>query len=255
MKKMFLNALFFLLAAVFFLPVAATVMISFISENTFSAQNYMDLLFDCFIFYPAFWNSVLYAGITVIIELFIIIPCAFAFISVSFKGKNILFIFYVVLMMMPLQVTILPNYIGLRDLGLLDTRLCIILPAVFSPFGVVIMRQYMQGINVSVIEAMRLETNSIIRILLNSVVSQVKICIFAVAVFIFAESWNMLEQPMLFLKSVDLQNLSVFISGAENYYGNILFSASVIFFIPVLLLYSFFNDYIETGLTFGDLSK
>lgn len=255
MKKNIIYSLYFLLAAVFFLPVVATVIFSFSTEESFGFQNYIDLLFDCFVFYPAFWNSVFYAGITVLIELIIIIPCAFAFVSAKFKGKDVLLVFYVVLMMMPLQVTILPNYIGLRDLRLLDTHLCIILPAVFSPFGIVVMRQYMQGMDNSIIEAIRLETNSMMRVLIHCVIPQVKICIFAVAIFIFAESWNMLEQPMLFLKSENLQNLSVFISKAENYGGEVLFPASVIFFIPVLLLYSFFNDYLEKGLTFGDLAK
>lgn len=255
MKKIVINIMFIVLAVLFFLPVIVTITFSFYSEKSISAKNYIDLLFDCFIFYPAFWNSVLYAGVTTIIELFIIIPCAFAFTYAKFKGKGILFMFYVVLMMMPLQVTILPNYIGLRDLRLLDTRLCIILPAVFSPFGVVAVHQYMQGINDSVIEAARLETNSIIRILMHCIIPQVKACIFAAAVFIFSEGWNMLEQPMFYIKNEALQNLSVFISKADNYHGDILFPASVIFFIPALLLYSFFSGYLEKGLTFEDIIK
>ncbi len=255
MKKIILNTLFILLAVVFIVPVILTIGFSFLSENSPSVQNYMDLLFGAFGFYPAFWNSVFYAVATVIFELVIIVPCAFAFATARFRGKGVLFIFYIILMMMPLQVTLLPNYIGLRDMGLLDTRLCIILPAIFSPLGVVIMRQYMQGINTSIIEAARLETSSSIRVLISCVVPQIKICIFAVAVFVFAESWNMLEQPMIFLKNEGLKNLSVFISTAENYVGDILYPASVIFFIPVLLLYSFFSDYLEKGLTFGDLAR
>ena len=84
---------------------------------------------------------------------------------------------------MPLQVTILPIYIGLRDMGFINTRWGIILPAIFSPFGVVVMRQYMHGINNSVIEAMRIETNSIVRIIVSAVIPQMKICIFAVNLF------------------------------------------------------------------------
>lgn len=255
MKKIALSALFLMLAAVFLLPVIATIIFSFYSGKSITLQNYIDLLFDAFAFYPAFWNSVLYAGVIVIIQLFVVIPCAFGFANARFIGKNALFVFYIILMMMPLQVTILPNFIGLRDLGLIDTRLAVILPAIFSPFGVVVMYQYMQGMNNSIIEAARIETNSIIKIIFHTVVPQVKICIFAVAVFIFAETWNMLEQPMIFLRDERLQNLSVFVSEAEKYAGNILFPASVIFFIPVLILYSFFSDYLEKGLTFGELAK
>ena len=244
----------FLIAVVFAAPVVATVLLSFSSEGSPSLQSYADLLFDCFVFYPMFWNSVIYAVVITIVQLIVIIPCAFGFSQAQFKGKGALFVFYIVLMMMPLQVTILPNYIGLRDMGLIDTPLAIILPAIFSPFGVVVMHQYMKSIDGSVIEAMRLETNSVIRIMLTAVVPQLRVCIFAVVLFVFADCWNMVEHPMLFLKTDSLKTLSVFITNAQNYEGNVLFPAAVVFIIPVLLLYLFFNENLEKGLTLGELS-
>ncbi len=246
--------IFTVLAIIFILPVATTLILSFYSDNSFSLKGYSDLLFDCFIFYPMFWNSVIYATVITVVQLLIIIPCAFGFSQAKFRGKNVLFIFYIVLMMMPLQVTILPNYIGLRDMDLIDTPFGIILPMIFSPFGVVVMRQYMKSIDNSVIEATRLETNSVIKIMLHSVVPQIRICIFAVVLFVFADCWNMVEQPVLFLKDDRLKTLSVFITNAQNYEGDVLFSSAVIFLIPVLLLYLFFNENLEKGLTLGDLS-
>ncbi len=241
--------IFVLLAAVFTLPVAATAVLSL--EHGF--EDYADLLFDCFIFYPMFWNSVIYAVVITAVQLAVIIPCAFGFSQASFKGKGVLFAFYIVLMMMPLQVTILPNYIGLRDMGLIDNPMGIILPMIFSPFGVVVMHQYMKNINNSVIEAARLETSSVIRIMLTSVVPQIRVCILAVVLFVFADCWNMVEQPMLFLKNDSLKTLSVFIANAQNYEGEVLFPAAVIFIIPVLLLYLFFNENLEKGLTLGEV--
>jgi len=216
-------------------------------------KGYVDLLFDCFVFYPMFWNSVIYAAVITIVQLAVIIPCAFGFSQAKFKGKGVLFTFYIVLMMMPLQVTILPNYIGLRDMGLIDTPFGIIFPMVFSPFGVVVMHQYMKNIDNSVIEATRLETSSVIRIMLTSVISQMRVCIFAVVLFTFADCWNMVEQPMLFLKDDSLKTLSVFITNAQNYEGEVLFPAAVIFIVPVLLLYLFFNENLEKGLTLGEV--
>lgn len=244
----------FLLAVVFAAPVIATIVLSFSAEGAPSLQPYADLLFDCFVFYPMFWNSVIYAVVITIVQLVVITPCAFGFSQAQFKGKGALFVFYIVLMMMPLQVTILPNYIGLRDMGLIDTPFAIILPAIFSPFGVVVMHQYMKSIESSVIEAMRLETNSVIRIMLTAVVPQLRVCIFAVVLFVFADCWNMVEQPMLFLKTDSLKTLSVFITNAQNYEGNVLFPAAVMFLVPVLLLYLFFNENLEKGLTLGELS-
>ncbi len=249
MKKLY-PIIFTLLALVFAVPVAATIILSFKT----GLGGYADLLFNCFIFYPMFWNSVIYAAVITLVQLAVIIPCAFGFSQAKFRGKGALLIFYIVLMMMPLQVTILPNYIGLRDMGLIDTPFAIILPAIFSPFGVVVMNQYMKNIDNSMIEAMRLETNSVIRIMLTAVVPQIKVCIFAVVLFVFADCWNMVEQPMLFLKSEGLKTLSVFIASAGEYTGEILFPAAVLFLVPVLILYLFFSENLEKGLTLGELS-
>ena len=252
MKK--LGIVIFIAAALLFVaPVMMTAYGSFDSGEGLTFRNYADLLFDCFIFYPMFWNSVLYAVVITAVQLFVIIPCAFGFSQAKFRGKNILFTAYIILMMMPLQVTILPNYIGLRDMGLIDTQLGIILPMIFSPFGVVVMHQYMKSTDNSIIEATRLETNSILRIILTSVIPQMRACIFAVAIFVFADCWNMLEQPMLFLKRNELKTLSVFIAEADKYSGNVLLPASVIFMIPIFLLYLFFSESLDKGLTLGDL--
>lgn len=242
------------LALAFILPIAATVVLSFKTDNGFSLQGYADLLFDCFVFYPMFWNSILYAAIITVVQLAVIIPCAFGFSQAKFRGKSALFVFYIVLMMMPLQVTILPNYIGLRDMGLLNHRLGIILPMIFSPFGVVVMHQYIKNINSSVIEATRLETNSIFRVIFTAVIPQIRVCIFAVILFVFVDCWNMVEQPMLFLKDDSLKTLSIFITNALEYEGEVLFPAAVIFIIPVLILHLFFSDNLEKGLTLGGLS-
>lgn len=252
--KRIIGIVFLILSLIFILPVIATVVYSFLSEGVLSLKGYSDLFLNCFVFYPMFWNSVLYALAITAAQLVVIIPCAFGFSQAKFKGKGVLFVFYIVLMMMPLQVTILPNYIGLRDMGLIDTPWGIILPMIFSPFGVVVMHQYMKSIDGAVIEATRLETNSIFRIIFTSVIPQLKVCIFAVILFVFADCWNMVEQPMLFLKDDSLKTLSVFIANAENYAGEVLFPAAVVFFIPVLLLYLFFNDSLEKGLTLGELS-
>lgn len=250
-----INAFVFtVLALVFVLPVAATAALSFESDGGFSLQGYADLLFDCFVFYPMFRNSVLYAAAITIAQLAVIIPCAFGFSQARFRGKGVLFVFYIVLMMMPLQVTILPNYIGLRDMGLINHPLGIILPMIFSPFGVVVMHQYMKNIDNSIIEAARLETNSIFRVMFTGVIPQIRVCIFAVILFVFADCWNMVEQPMLFLKDNSLKTMSVFITNAQDYTGEVLFPAAVIFIIPVLILYLFFNENLEKGLTLGDLS-
>ena len=151
-------------------------------------------------------------------------------------------------MMMPIQVMILPNYIGLRDMGLLNTRLAIILPLIFSPFGVVVLNQYMREIDISVIEAARLETNSIITILLHCILPQVKVCIAAAALFIFADTWNMVEQPMLYTNEDRLRTLTTFIANADQYKPEVMFPASILFMLPVFFCYLIFHEELKEGL-------
>ncbi len=253
MKHTLLKILLLLLAGVFFLPTLATILLSFYANGTIGISGYDTLFFECFKFYTMFWNSVIYAYTITLLQLVVILPAAFAFSFARFRMKEALFFFYVILMMMPLQVMILPNYIGLRDMGILNTRAGIILPMIFSPFGVVVLRQYMKNLDTSSIEAMRLETNSIIRILLHAVAPQVKVCLYAVALFVFAECWNMLEQPMLLLQNENLKTLTVFFSNPNEFGDLVLYPASVLFMIPILLLYLFFHRELERGLTLHEV--
>lgn len=106
-------------------------------------------------------------------------------------------------------------------MGLVNTRLGIILPMIFSPFGVVVMHQYMKSINNSVIEAMRLETSSVIRIIISTVIPQIKIYISAVLIYVFADCWNMLEQPMLFTMKL-ISNFIIYLVAKFCLRGKIL---------------------------------
>ncbi len=252
MKKRMLPWILFgamLLAGfVFLVPVVLTVIGSFLIGGRLSVAGYRELFFDCFPFYRMFWNSVLYSvGIT-IGAIVIAVPAAFAFKFAKFPGKNALYVLYIVLMMMPLQVMILPNYIGLRDMKLLNTPFAILLPLLFSPLAVVVLHQYLKECDVQVVEAARLETNSCLRILWNCIVPQIKVCVFAVGLLIFAETWNLVEQPLLYLEDDKWKNLSLLFSEADRYEAEVLLPAAVLFMIPVLLWYLLFHTELRKGL-------
>lgn len=237
-------------AVCFIAPIALTVKNSFSDDSAlFTLSKYDELLFNCFAFYGSFWNSVLYTAVITAAVLFAVIPAAFVFTQIRSRAMDILFVFLIILMLMPLQVTLLPNYIGLRDMGMLDTPFAIVMPAVFSPIYAVIAIQYLRGTDISVIEAVRLESNSVIRIIVSAVIPQMSPCIFAVIVFAAAESWNMLEQPMNFLKSDSLMPLNVFMSRAAEW--EVLYPAAVISLIPMLLLYGFFGNELKNGISAG----
>lgn len=235
---------------VFLVPVVLTVVRSFYEDGTISLAGYRELFLNCFPFYKMFWNSVLYAGTITAGAVLVAVPAAFAFCFAKFPGKRLLYVLYIVLMMMPLQVMVLPNYIGLRDLGLLNTRAAVILPLIFSPLGVVVLRQYMDGTGGEAIEAARLETSSCLRILWYCVLPQLKVCICAVALFLFAESWNLLEQPLLYLNEDSKHNLSIFFSQTEKYEEEVLYPAAVLFMVPVCLWYLLYHRELKEGLKY-----
>lgn len=250
MKRVIFFIIYTIFTLIFAFPIFYTVILSF--KNTDGIANgYNELFFNCFSFYPAFWNSVFYTISIVFLQLIIIIPTAFAFIKIKNKTINIVFILYIILMMMPLQVTLLPVYIGLRDFHLLDTRLGIILPIVFSPMYVVILKQYMKTINVSIIEAISLETNSLFRVIISGIIPQIKPCLYAIILFSAAETWNIYEEPVYFLKNSDLMPMSVFINKISAYDNGIIYCASIICIIPMVLLYVLFSDYLKKGIIIG----
>ena len=247
-KNILLFILVLILALIFVFPVILTVLGSIYNDNRLSIDGYFQLILNCFPFFRFFWNTAIYTVAITGGVLLISIPAAFSFKFARFKGKKLTFLIYIINMMMPFQVMVLPNYIGLRDLGIINTPWAIILPMFFSPFGVVVTHQYMRELDSSLIEAARLETNSVFKVLINCVIPQVKVCIVAVGLFVFADAWNMVEQPLLYVNDDKLRNLSAFIANTENFDPAVMLPASVIFLIPVFLCYLLFHEELKEGL-------
>lgn len=236
-------------AAIFFLvPVGMTLVRSFLVSGRGSLAGYRELFFNCFPFYRFFWNSVIYSVLVTAGCVLVSVLAAFAFHFAHFPGKKILYIIYIVLMMMPLQVMVLPNYIGLRDFRLLNTPAAIVVPLIFSPMGTVIIRQYLEGCDTEVVEAARLETNSTLRVIRHCILPQIRVCICAVALFLFAETWNMVEQPMLYVNEDVMRTLSTMLGEPAKYHGEVLPPASVLFMVPVFLWYLLYHRELQEGL-------
>lgn len=236
MKK-FISILIYFLTVVLIVPAAAVAVMSFYVDGKISLLAWKNLLFNCFIFYPAFWNTLLYAFSISLFSLVLNILGAFGMKIVNNRFSKAVTGVYLFLMMLPLQVTLMPVYIQMRDMHILDTRGCIILPGIFTTTGTVLMAQYMKNFNMDAVEAARLDTSSVVRILLSVVIPENISVTGTVFLLNFTEAYSLLEQPLLFLKNEKLKNLTVFISQSDKYSGNVMFPASVMYLIPVLLLY------------------
>ncbi|GAA3405594.1 carbohydrate ABC transporter permease [Paenibacillus hodogayensis] len=195
-----------------------------------------------------FWNSVrvvvpIIAGQVVIASL-----AGYAFTQLRFRLREPLFFLYIVTMLMPFQVTLVPNFIVADKLGLLNSHLAIILPGIFGAFGVFLMRQFMLVVPYSYIEAARADGAGHFRIFVRIVLPMCKPGLAALAILAFVDNWNMVEQPLIFLRDAVKQPLSVYLSAIGEGERGIAFAASAIYMAPMLLMMLYAEQYLIEGI-------
>lgn len=200
-----------------------------------------------------FWNSVGVVAPVVAGQIAIASMAAYAFSKIPFKASGILFFLYIIVMMMPYQVTLVPNYIIANYLGLLDKTLSIILPGVFSAFGVFLLRQYMISIPNAYCESARIDGANHFQIFLEIVLPMSKAGIASLAILVFIDNWNMVEQPLIFLTDQTKTMLSVFLSAINANERGIAFAASSIYMAPMLLVFLYGENYLVEGIRLSGL--
>lgn len=210
--------------------------------------QYFTLLLEKYKYINMFWNSVLISVSITALHLIIAVITAYVFAKTEFKGRDTLFFVYIVVMMMPFQVTLLPNYIQARFLGILNTYWAIILPGIFTPFGVFLMRQFMKSIPDELIEVVYIESGSLKDVFIIAIIPSIKSGIIALGALTFAENWNMVEQPLVMLNDELKYPLSLALNSIIESSLDIAFAGSVIYMIPMFILYSYFEDSIIDGL-------
>lgn len=253
-------------AAIFLYPIVWIISTSFMGVKEFNLRyitgqygitlipwrvtfkQYYMLMIENYRFFIFFWNSVLYAFIITAMTVVVAVPAAFVLAKIQFRGRDMLLFLYIIIMMMPFQVTLVPNYIQLRDLGLLNTIWSIILPAAFSSFSVFLLRQYFLSFPDQIIESARLETNSVINILLRIVVPMSKPAIAALMIVTFAECWNLIEQPYIFLINKNLYPLSLVFGDLIKELPELTSSAAVIYITPVCIMFFLYKEFIASSL-------
>ena len=219
-----------------------------IIPRSFSLNGYLEV----FLYTPAylmkFWKSMLLS--TVILTGQLVISClgGYGFAKFSFRGKNVIFFFVIILMMMPLQVTLVPNYIVFERLGLIGSYASVILPGVFSTFGVFLLTQFFSSIPNSIIEAAKLDGASQIQILCKIIVPYAKSGVASLCILNFIDTWNMVEQPLIFLKDSTKYPLSVFLANVSRENLSISFVCGILAILPVLLLFLDLKDSLISGI-------
>lgn len=213
-----------------------------------SFRQYAEVLVHKPVFLQMFWNSVFMVVPIIVLQVLVASLAAYAFAKLRFPGRDKLFFLYVLTMLMPFQVTLVPNYIIADKLGLINTTSAIILPGVFSAFGVFMLRQFVMHIPNSYIEAAKIDGAGHLRIFYQIIVPLVQPGMAALVVLLFVDHWNMVEQPLIFLEDAFKQPLSLYLSHINKDARGVAFAASVLYMTPMVLLYLYAESYFVQGI-------
>lgn len=218
-------------------------------------ESYGKLLFMTPQFFVLFWNSMKMVACILAGQLLVGVPAAWAFAVYQVKGSRALFALYVVLMLLPFQVTMLSSYLVLNRLGMLDTQYAVILPAVFSTFPVFLTYGGFRCIPVQLFEAARIDGAGEWRIFWKIGLPLGKSGLLSAMVLGFLEYWNMMEQPMAFLEDKSLWPLSLYLPEITWAQAGYAFTASIITLIPAVFVFVWGQDYLEQGIIFSGLKE
>lgn len=211
-------------------------------------KSLVEVLLDSPGFFAMFWNSVIISFFILAGQLVVDVSAAWALARFPLKGKKTILNLYIVLMLMPFQVLMFPQYLVLNDLGILDTLGAVILPAIFSTFPVFILHRFFKAIPQEILEAARLDGASEFRIFGQIGIPMGAPGILSVCILTFLDSWNMIEQPITYLKTKSLWPLSLFLPEIGMAELGVGFAAALMMLIPALLLFLGCQEYLEQGI-------
>lgn len=220
-----------------------------------TGKHLVNLLFYTPEFFTVFWNSVKIAGCILTGQMFVAIPAAWAFAKFSFRGRRALYISYVILMMLPFSVMMLPSYLVLNGMKLMDTHLAVILPAVFSTFPVFLMYRSFCAVPRELYEAAKIDGAGEWQILFRIGIPLGSPGILSALVLGFLEYWNMVEQPLAFLKDPSLWPLSLYLPEIDPAHAGMAFAASLITLIPAVFVFFMGQDYLEQGIAASGMKE
>ena len=265
-----------LISLLFVLPVVLTVACSFLSPQEvqrvfgpllgedgtavfgalpqgFSLMGYYEVFFATPDYLAKFWVSLLLAVGAILGQMVISCMGGFAFAFYDFPGKRLLYGLLCLFMLIPLQVTLLPNYLLLDQLGALNTYWALLLPLAFAPLGTFLLTQIFRSVPVDILHAARLDGAGTLQVLARVLLPCGKSGVSTLIILTLIESWNMVEQPLIYLRDVGSYPLSVFL--ASRYMENLPFQfvCSVLSLLPLALCFLYFGgDLLQSAGRKGD---
>ena len=224
-----------------------------LSPNMFSLSQYYKILIEDMTILRYFVNSAMYTGAILLGQALFIPAMAYALSRFRFPGRDALFFVIIMLMLLPFQVTMVPNVITLRAMGLLDTVWSVILPMTVAPFYIFLLRQYMVGLPGDMIEAAQIDGAGTLRCFVHVVMPVCQPILGAAIALSFADCWNLVEQPLTYLTThTELYPLSVAFQLTQKSTG-VEFAGAALYTLPALFIYLFFQNDILEGVQLTEL--
>ena len=209
--------------------------------------QYKKLLLETPVYLNMFWNSVKLTVPVMLGQLAVSSMAAYAFTVLRFKGKEVVFFIYIIVMLLPLQVTLMPNYL-VADILHLNGYLAIILPGIFQPFGTFLLRQQMKLIPEACIESARMDGAGHIRIFFMIVLPMVKSGLAAAAMLTLIDYWNLIDQAVIFIQDSEKQPLSTFLANINAGETGVSFAGACFYAVLVLLVLFFGQRQLKEGI-------
>lgn len=232
---------------------------AFLSRSFPLDQISLDNYFETFRVVPFgryYLNSAIVATSSTLLQLTISSMAAFAFARLRFRGREAIFIVYLATLMIPFLVTMIPNFLIIRQLGWYNTYLALIIPSVFSVFSTFLLRQYYRGIPLDFDEAARMDGATSFRIWRQIILPLSGPVLAALAIFTFQASWNDFLWPLVVTASEEMRTIPIGLASFQGQYStawNLLMAGSVIALLPVLIIYVIGQNWFVRGITLSGM--
>ena len=263
--KVFLYAILILYSVITFLPFAWALSASFkpLAEiisgrlnfipQQFTLDNYQEVFTQEPLFGRWLFNSVVIAIIVTVLNLLFNSMAGYALARIQFKGNQLLFFLLLAVLMVPAQVTLIPTFLILKSLGWLNTYQGLIVPNIVNATFIFMMRQFFVNFPKDLEEAAALDGLGYLETFFRIVLPLAKPALAAQAIFIFLGSWNNFLMPLVILSDPEMFTLPLGLNAFKGQYisyWNYIMAASMIFTLPALAIYAFFNRYFIQSVTF-----
>ena len=229
--------------------ISNTVNLKFIPDIV-SFEQYFKVLILSPEYLLKFWNSFLYVVPIVVFQLVVASLASYGFARYRGKVREVIFFSYIILMLMPYQVTLVPNYLVSNWLNIIDTRWAIWLPGFFSPFAVYMLTKYMRRIPKSIYEAAEIDGAGEWQIFTRICLPNCRGGLASIAILLFIDYWNMVEQPLILLSNDQLHPLSVFLSKINSGEISLAFAVAVIYMVLPMMVFLYGEEYLVEGIVY-----